>query len=231
MEEVTQEPGTQTEQAETEPTPPSVDELQQENARKEAEIKRLQGISKDLQKRGVSQEQVQSLHKKIDDMQEWTAGVMDDLATKIGGDYEEPKPTRKGYREQLNERRQQAPQAQPEAPPDIEEFMTYIAGLGFTIQHPQVQEAVAEDRSPTEALNYLKEKMDTKNQAEIKKQVALGVEEEMKKRGLTTSGASGPSASSTKVFSAKQIADMPIEEFKANKEAIEEAQRLGKIKD
>jgi len=108
--------------------------------------------------------------------------------------------------------------------------MTYIGGLGLTTKHSLVQEAVAEDRSPVEALEYLKEKMDIKNQADMKKQVALGVEEEMKKRGLTTSGVGTPSASSSKVFSTKQIRDMSMEEYKANKDAIEEAQRLGKIK-
>lgn len=209
-EEQTQEQGTQIEQAEPETQPsvaePSVEELKQtvkeltqEKDRKEVEIKRLHGISKDLQKRGISKTEIDSLAKKIDDMEDRTATFLDDFTTKYGGEYVEPAPIRETYRQKLEEGRKATPQVQSEAPPDVEEFMTYIAGLGFTINHYQVKEAVAEDRSPAEALTYLKEKMDTKTQADIDKQAdakaKILVEQELKDRGLTASGIGTPSAS------------------------------------
>jgi len=204
MEEVKEpqvEPGTPGEKAEqlepTEQPQPQIEELNKELERKEAEIKRLQGIVKDAQKRGVPKEEINALHKKIDDMQDWFASVSDDLASRIGGDFEEPKSTKKTYRQQLDEKRAQAKPEEPKIDPDVQKFIKYLDSLGLDYDDPLVKDAVAEERNPQEALKYLKDKVKGQSQAEVDKRAEeiadRKVEQKLKDLHLTDSGPSGPS--------------------------------------
>ncbi len=210
--------------------PQPIEQLKQEIERKEAEIKRLQGITKDLQKGRISKEEVDALHQKIDDMQEWVAGAMDDLVSKVSG--EEEKPARTSYRQQVSERKAKA-KPQPRDP-DAEAFVGYMQSQGMTLNSPLIKEAIAEERGPQEALEYLKGKIEAKQAADMEKkaeQIATQKFEQMlKDKGLTASGVSGPTAAGGKIFTTEQIRNMSVEEFKANQPAIREAQRLGKIK-
>jgi len=203
-------------QAEAEPEvqpQPTIEELiqeietrKQEDARKEAEIKRLQGISRDLQKRGISQETVDALGKKIDDMQEWYATVSDDLAGRIAGEsFEEQKPSKKSYREQLNDKRAAAKPAETKVAPEVQKFINYLDGQGLDFEDPLVKEAIADkdgnERSPQEALKYLKTKVKDQAQPEIDKlaeeKAKIMVEQKYKELGLTVLGAGAPSAPAT----------------------------------
>lgn len=197
MQDVQVEPTVSTEQVETaDATPqPSIEELKQEIDRKEVEIKRLHGISKDAQKRGVPREEFNALQKLVEDS---NADMMDYLVGHLGeGEVEQP--IRKTHRQRLDERRAQV---KPEPPnPAADEFMNYIGSQGFAHNHPLVLEAIAGDRTPEDALTYIKGKVDEKSQATVDKQVAdavkIGVEKELVARGLTVSGAESPSAPTT----------------------------------
>ncbi len=230
------EPGTPQEQAVTEPTAspvPDVEKLTQEVERKEAEIKRLQGI---LKKQGVSKDEMSALQQEIVGMREEVAGWMDDLYGRVSGEENEPKP-RKSYRQQLDEKQKSKPKVEPD--PDIQKFIGYINSQGLDYDDPLVQEAVANERSPQEALKYLKGKVETKMQTAIDKRAeeiaetiaTTLVEQKLRDLGLTVSGAGAPSGASGRTWSKKQLDAMPLEEYQANKEAIAEALRQGRIRD
>lgn len=199
-------PGTPQEKAVAEATAtpiPDIEQLKGEVDRKENEIKRLQGILKDSQKRGIPKEELDTLHSKIDDMQDWVAGAMDDLMTRIAGEETEVKPTRKTYRQQLQDKKAE-PKPKAEAPPDpdVQKFISYLNSQGLASDDPLVQEAIAEDRSPQDALKYLKGKIEAKTQAQIEKvadeKAQRIVEQKLKDLGLTVSGAKTPNAPAEK---------------------------------
>jgi len=184
-----------------EPIEPSIEELKQEIERKETHIQTLQGSLKAAQQRGIPKEELNTLHKKIDDMQEWNAQVMDDLARQISGEEEDTKPVRKTYRQQLQDKREEAkPKEELKLDPDVQKFVKYLDSQGLDSDDPLVKEAVAEDRSPQEALNYLKDKVKGQTQAEVDKladeKAKNLVEQKFKDLGLTAPGADGPSAPS-----------------------------------
>ena len=214
-------------QVEQEAVEPSVEELKGEIDRKEAEIKRLQGVTKDLQRRGVPRQELEALNRRLDGMEESQADLKDYLIDHLGEG--EEKPTRKTERQRLEERRKSQP-----VDGEVQRFISYVDSLGLAHDDELVEEAVADDRTPNEALKYLRGKMNEKSQEAIDKQIAdsvrLGVEQELKKRGMTTSGSETPSAPGGKTFTAKQIENMSVREYAENKAAIDEAQRLGKIK-
>lgn len=219
---------TQEGEPQAEPQNPELIALQSENERKEGEIKRLQGI---LRKQGLSKDEINTLHQKIDDMQLWTATALDQVINKVSGE-EEERPQRKTYRQQLEEKQKSKPP--PQQNPDVDRFIGYLNSHGLTVEDNVVQEAVADDRTPQEALNYLKEKMETENQAGIDKKIQegirLGIEQALKDRGLTATGAAAPSGSSGRSFTQKQINDMSMEEYKEKYPDIQEAIRQGRIK-
>jgi len=182
-----------------EPIEPSIEELKQEIERKETHIQTLQGSLKAAQQRGIPKEELNTLHKKIDDMQEWNAQVMDDLARQISGEEEDTKPVRKTYRQQLQDKREEAkPKEELKLDPDVQKFVKYLDSQGLDSDDPLVKEAVAEDRSPQEALNYLKDKVKGQTQAEVDKladeKAKNLVELKFKELGLTAPGADGTSA-------------------------------------
>lgn len=203
-------------------TEPSSEELKQEIDRKETQIKTLQGSLKAAQQRGVPKEEIVALNKKIDDMQEWYATVGDDLARRISGEEEASTPVRKTYHQQLQDRREAAkPKEEVKLDPEVQKFIKYLDSQGLDYEDPLVKEAVAEDRSPQEALDYLKDKANSLTQADVDKragEIAKNlVEQKLKELGLTNLGAGGPSAPSKDL--ASMTADEKLQEgFKQIKE-------------
>jgi len=177
----------------------TTEELQQEIVRKEEVIKQLKGSLKAAQERGVPKEELTTLHKRIDDMQEWYATVSDDLARRISGEEDESKPVRKTYSQQLEDKRKEAkPKEDTKLDPDVQKFINYIHSQELEYDNPLVQEAVADERTPQEALKYLKDKAKGQTQAEVDKladeKAKTLLEQKLKDLGYTVSGASGPSA-------------------------------------
>ena len=130
----------------------SIEDLKKEIERKESEIKRLQGISKDLQKRGIPKEELDALTQRIDGIEELHATMMDYLVEHLGEPVEEePTPTKKTYRQQLDERRAIQRVGKRETDPDVSRFINYVDGQGLEHNDPLVLEAVGEDRTPQEA--------------------------------------------------------------------------------
>ena len=219
---------------------PTYEELQSkvatltaEDARKEGVIKRLTGIAK----KGISKEDFQTQMGK---MMDWMADSLDSVEKRISGEEESP-PTKKTHRQRLEETRKAEQPAAPARDPDVDKFFAYISehGMGgidpvtqqFT--NPDVREAIGDDRTPLEALEYIKGKVESKSKAaqekEMEEKVRLGVEKELKDKGYTTPGAGAPNASAGKTFTLSGIRAMSTEEFKENEAAIEEAQRAGRI--
>lgn len=195
--EVTQE--TEKQESADEQPQPSLEVLQQELDKGRSEIKRLQGLLKAEQKRGVPKEALDSLHEKIDGWVDWTATAFDDIRAVVSGDGEVT-PNRKSYREQVAESRQAKSKPEPrnEADPDAVKFINYMISQGLDLEDPLVKEAVGEDRDPSDALAYLKEKIKEQSLAEIDKRAEVKAktmfEQMLKDSGLTVSGASAPSA-------------------------------------
>ena len=186
---------------------PSIEELlkvvegnKQEIERKETQIKTLQGSLKAAQQRGAPKEDIDALHKKIDDMQDWTASALDDVVKRVSGEEIDEKPSRKSYRQTLDERRKE-PKSEEKADPDVQKFIGYLHSQGLEYDDPLVQEAVADDRMPQEALKYLKGKSEEKNQTVIDEragEIAKNMlEQKLKELGLTAPGAGEPSGPST----------------------------------
>ena len=195
------EPAVPTEKVETEGAEPqpTIEGLTQEIERKEDVIKQLKGSLKAAQERGVPKEELTTLHKKIDDMQDWNATVLDDLARRISGEEDESKPVRKTYQQQLEDRRAAAKPIETKPPdPNVQKFVSYLDGQGLEYDDPLVQEAVADERTPQEALKYLRDKVKSQTQPEIDKlaeeKAKTMVELRLKDLGLTVPGAQGPSA-------------------------------------
>jgi len=213
----------------------SIEDLKKEIERKESEIKRLQGISKDLQKRGIPKEELDALTQRIDGIEELHATMMDYLVEHLGEPVEEePTPTKKTYRQQLDERRAIQRVGKRETDPDVSRFINYVDGQGLERNDPLVLEAVGEDRTPQEALKYLRDKIKATNQASVDKLIAEKAkalnEQWLREHGIAASEASGPSAPGSKRFTRESIAGMSLEEYIANKEAITKALEQGRIK-
>ena len=181
----------------------SVEELKQqvvdtkaESDRKEVEIKRLQGITQSLQKRSVPKEEIDSLHKRIEGIEDSQADLKDILTRHYGEDDETPS-AKKTHRQQLDDRRAQAKAGSP-VDVDVRRFIDYVTEQKLKEDDPRVKEAIAEDRSPQEALAHLKELIAKESQGELDKQIAdkvkLGVEQRLKEAGVTVSGVESPSA-------------------------------------
>lgn len=223
---------------------PTVEELQGKISEIKAEVDRkeevIQQTKRELRetlRRGGSKAEVEALSKKIDDVQDWIAGAMDDLTSRVSGEYEESKPQRKSYKEQLDASRANKPKQ--EIDPAAQRFFDYLTEEGLDFNDDNVQETIKDTKTPQEALKAVKEMVKNMNQGDVKKlaeemvkeQLPLAVEQALKDRGLTTPGAGAPSGSSGGTFTRKQIKEMSLEEYKERKPEIDEAIRQGKVKD
>jgi uncharacterized coiled-coil protein SlyX len=191
-----------------------IEELTGDVEKKDAHIKTLQGSLKAAQQRSISKEE---FDKRFDDLQAWYADLADDLVTKVSGEYDETKQTRKSYRQQLDEKRQAKPKEETKIDPDVQKFISYINSQGLDFEDPMVKEAVEDDRTPQEALTYLRDKVKNQSLAEIDKRAEEKAktlfEQMLKDSGLTTAGVGGPSAPS-KNLSEMSADELLIEGFK-----------------
>ena len=227
---------------------PTVEELQKQIEEARREIERKEGVLqqtkrelKEARRSGASKAEIEAIIKRLDFQEEWLAGALDDLATKVAGDYEEPKPTRKSYREELEERRQRAKPEAPKPDPDAQRFLAYCDAMDLHLDYddieacdPLVKEALSEGRDFREGLRYLKEKMKPKEvdiDKIVNEKLQFAVEQKLKELGLTSEGVGTPSGSSGRYFTRKQIENMSIEEYKEKKREIDEAIRHGRIRD
>lgn len=234
--ETTPEVKTEGEQPKAEVKPqPTVEELNAEIARKENVIQQLKKDIKDIQKHGGSKAEIEGLARKIDGLQDWVAGTMDDLAARISGETPEVQ-TRKSYKAMLDENRKNQPQ--PQVDPAAQRFLDYLADEGLTLDDDMVMETIRDTKTPQEAMKAMKEKIKTMNQAEIEKlaekkaeeKMQTAIEQALKNAGLTSAGVGSPSGGG-KNWTKKQLADMSVEDYLKVKPEIDEALRQGRIKD
>ena len=217
----------------------TVEELKKLLDQKDADIKKLrQAVARHSESEHKLKDQSETLaglHKRLEGQEEMSAQMLDYLEELRGTGIEEPKPSRLSHREQLEQRRKEKVGVKEEVPtnPAVIKFVNYIDSQGLTFDNPLVKEAVAEDRDPEEALKYLRDKVKATETTTISKLVEEKaqslLEQKLKEFGLTASGAGGPSASG-KDFTRERIAAMSPEEYAANKEAITEALKQGRIK-
>ena len=218
-----------------------LNEAQKEIERKEVVLQQTKRELRDARQRGGSKAEIESLGKRIEAQEEWLAQALDDLSNRVGGDYEEPKPTRKSYSQQLQERRTKPKPEESRVDPDAQKFLTYCDAMDLHLDYddlegcdPLVKEALGEGRNFKEGLKYLKDKMKSKETVDVDKLVdeklQIALEKRLKDMGLTTGGAGMPSAPGGKTFTSKQIEDMSPAEYATNRDAIKEAQRQGRIR-
>jgi len=222
-----------------------LDEARQEIERKEGVLQQTKRDLKEARQRGASRSEIEALGKRIESQEEWLAGALDDIATRVAGDYEEPKPSRKSYKQELEERRQKSKPEEPRPDPDAQRFLNYCDAMDLHLDYedldacdPAVKEALSEGRSFKEGLKYLKDKMKNNNvdmnkllDEKLNARLQQEREKWAKEMGLTSEGAGTPSGSSGRYFTRKQIDDMSIEEYKEKKKDIDEAIRQGRIRD
>lgn len=185
---------------------PTVTELQGKLEERDAEISRkeevIQQTKKELKnviRRGGSKAEVDALDKKIDTMQTWFAGAMDDLITRTSGE-EEVRPARKSYTEQL-----EATRVTKQADPAAQRFFDYLGEEGLDFDDEDVQETIKDTKTPQEALKAVKDKVKTMNQSEIEKladqkaegKMQIAIEKALKEKGLTATGAGTPSGATS----------------------------------
>jgi hypothetical protein len=221
----------QTEEGKAQPT---VEELQAEIDRKEEVIRQTKKELSEARKRGGSKADIDALKQEVADTKRWIAKGMDELAIRLSGE-EATQPVRKSFTQQLEEEESNRPK--PQIDPAAQRFFDYLAEEDLDFDSDLVQDAIKETKTPQEAIKAVKNKVKTMSKAEIEKlaeqkaseKITFAVEEALKKAGLTATGVNAPSGSG-RSFTAQQIANMSMEEFRENKEAILEAQRQGRIK-
>lgn len=174
-----------------------IGKLSAEDVRKEGEIQRLQGITRSLQKQGISPEIVGGLMKRLDDMEMGNAKLLDAFERQGGGEFEQP-TTKKTHVQLLEESRTAAKQSQesPQAEPDQVKFIQYMWSQGLDATDPMVLKATENGAlDPVTALKNLKSEVKAHSEAEIQRRITEGVQEELKGKGATKGGVKDPSAS------------------------------------
>ena len=194
-------------------TQPTIEELQKQLEERDKEIERKEGVLqttkrelRETRQKGGSKVELEALGKKIESQEEWIASALDDIANRVGGDYEEPKQVKQTYAQQLKERRQAKPE-EPKPDPDTEDFLSVCKAMDLHIDSdsiddcdPLVKEALAEDRSFKQATKYLKDKMKPKDidvdklvDEKVQNGLRVALEQEFVKRGWTAPGVGSPS--------------------------------------
>lgn len=170
--------------------------LTTEGTRKESEIQRLQGITRSLQKQGVSSEALSGIMARLDTMEEDNARLLDALANQSGG-YED-QPVKKTHVQMLQERREQAKaKVTPQVDAGQIRFINYAWSQGLDENSQEVTDAIEKaGGDPKEALKLLQETVKSKSDAEIQRRITEGIQEGLKAKGATKSGVENPSAAS-----------------------------------
>ena len=176
---------------EADPKDTEIAQLKEEGARKEVAFKQLKGQLAAAQRSGVSRTDMEAFEERI-------AGNMDDLAKRIGGDLEEPTPTRQTYSAALAAERAKS-QSESSPDPEAQNFVNYMNSFDppLAFEDSMVQAAIADDATPIEALKSLKAAVKAKGAVETDKEADERAEriiqERFKELGLTAQGASAPS--------------------------------------
>ena len=223
----------------TEPQP-TVEELQKVIEEQKAEIDRKEKVIKDTKaslRRGVTADQVQSLQKEIRDQKLAVAEMLDEVVSRVSGEFDENKPQRKTFTQRVQEE-DKPPQIDPAEQAALEQINEILDEKGWDVEGDEVREATVGAKTPKQALKMLQakvkeldtEKLKTDSEKEIADKIKLGVEKALKDRGFTSGGADTPGGSSGRIFTAKQIEDMPMDEYIKRKPEIDEAMRQGRIK-
>ena len=175
----------------------------------ETEIKRLQGLVKAEQKRGVPKAELEAITKRLEAQEVFLAEAFDDLVRRQGDSYEEPRQERKSYKEKLTEQRQAGPSRAEE--PEVKAFFAYLEEQGLSMEDDIVKESLdpLEERTPKQAIRFLKEKVKTRETTAMEKTVDEKAEEkaktlleqQLKDLGYTASGVLTPGAAGKDVKS------------------------------
>ena len=229
---------TTTEVTETQPT---VEELQRTIEEQKAEIDRKERVIKETKaslRRGITPDHIQSLQKELRDQKLANARMMDEIMRQVRGEEQRdiPKTFEQRVQEELN---QSQPAPDPAEQAALGQINEILDEMGWDVEGKEVREYTAGAETPKQALKMLQakvkemetEKIKTDSEKEIEAKVKLGVEKALKERGFTSGGADTPSGSSGRVFTAKQIEDMPMDEYIKRKDEIDEAWRQGRIKE
>jgi len=181
----------------------TVEELTKQLGDKDAENKKLRQAvarhSESEHKLKDQSETLTNLHKRMEGQEEVIAEIADYIDELRGTPVEEVRTPRGSHKEQLDQRRKErvGAEVKPAANPAVDEFVGYMKAQGLTIESALVKEAIAEDRSPEEALSYLRDKVKTSEDAKLSKlaeeKAQILFEQKAKADGLTTQGARGPS--------------------------------------
>lgn len=212
-----------------------LEELQAQVSDKDAKIKGLrQSAAKHSERERKLTDNWDTLNKRFDSSEEQLATILDALAAQ-GMELETPQ--QQTYKQKLFLARKAEGERSKEetpTPPGVTEFVNYVDAHGLERDSDIVMEAAGDGRSPTEAKNYLRDKLKAQDEARIAKlageKAQSQYEQKLKESGLTSKGAKGPNASSSKEFSAASIAKMSPAEYASNKDEIAEAYRAGNIK-
>jgi len=195
----------------------SIEDLQKQLQDRDSKILEQQRtISRHAESERKLKDQSEAVIALRDDFEEYRATSLDYLEELRGQPVEEAK-TPRSHRAELEEQRK-ARAGEKKAPqdPDVTRFITYIDSQELKPDDPLVLEAVGEDRTPQEALKYLRDKVKANSQASTEKsaaEIAKGLHEQwLKEHGLTAPGAGGPSASAKnwRDLSAKEKIDYAI---------------------
>lgn len=176
---------------EADPKDTEIAQLKEEGARKEVAFKQLRGQLTAAQRSGVLRTDMEAMEERI-------AVNMDDLAKRIGGDLEEPTPTRQTYSAALAAKR--AETSEPPADPEAQKFVNYMNSFDppLTFDDKIVKEAITDgDITPAEALKVLKASVATRdevvNDRKAEEKAEKLAQERFKKLGLTATGVDAPS--------------------------------------
>jgi len=163
---------------------------------------KLKGLRQSAAKRSEREHKLtdtlDAMNKRLEMTEEQGAGILDILESQNEG---LETPERQTHKQKLDLQRVERGKAKTETPvdPAVTKFVNYVDEHDLKRDSALVTEA-AEDRSPTEALDYLRDKIKAQDDAKIAKLVEEGVqiqvEQELKKSGLTSKGAGGPNAAS-----------------------------------
>jgi len=189
---------------------PTIEELLEVVKQKDAEITRKEDViqqtkaeKKRLERLGGSKAEIDALGKRIEAQEEWLAQALDDIAVRVSGEYEDTKPQRKSYSQQLAERRDKSKPAEIKVDPDAQRFLAYCEAEDLHLDYedldgcdPLVKESLGEGRTFKEGLKFLKDKMkspDVDIDKLVGEKLQTAVEQKLKEMGLTNLGASVPS--------------------------------------
>jgi hypothetical protein len=185
---------------------PSYEELLAERTRQSAEISRLGGLLRATSRQSITRDDFNALRQELGDNMKLTAQMLDEIVqgntAGLGNDGIVPSAQRASFMQRVEERQKAEKERPQPEDPVARSFVTYMESHGLNWNSPEVKDALGETdgiiRSPQEALDALKGKVDGKAQetiqAEAKRQAELLLETRLKDLGFAGTGAIAPNA-------------------------------------